>query len=148
MNLLMKGAALAPPFSCTTKYSSDVYSPRPPDIRVRLLPTKPPVHFTTEQPGRDTRYSPLFFVRQVISYCLNAIEGESGYFNCGGNNQGLLLHHCPVGINDWSHVSVGNETQYEAVMSRIQGLSIGIVIVTTILLFLRVVLVLYISGAG
>ena len=53
MNLLMKGAALAPPFSCTTKYSSDVYSPRPPDIRVRLLPTKPPVHFTTEQPGRD-----------------------------------------------------------------------------------------------
>ena len=54
MNLLMKGAALAPPFSCTTKYSSDVYSPRPPDIRVRLLPTKPPVHFTTEQPGRDT----------------------------------------------------------------------------------------------
>ena len=62
-------------------------------------------------------------------------------FNCGGNNQELLLHHCPVGINDWSHVSVGNETQYEAVMSRIQGLSIGIVIVTTILLFLRVVLV-------
>ena len=55
MNLLMKGAALAPPFSCTTKYSSDVYSPRPPDIRVRLLPTKPPVHFTTEQPGRDTQ---------------------------------------------------------------------------------------------
>ena len=54
MNLLMKGAALAPPFSCTTKYSSDVYSPRPPDIRVRLLPTKPPVHFTTEQPGRDS----------------------------------------------------------------------------------------------
>lgn len=50
----MKGAALAPPFSCTTKYSSDVYSPRPPDIRVRLLPTKPPVHFTTEQPGRDS----------------------------------------------------------------------------------------------
>lgn len=56
MNLLMKGAALAPPFSCTTKYSSDVYSPRPPDIRVRLLPTKPPVHFTTEQPGRDRYY--------------------------------------------------------------------------------------------
>ena len=83
---------------------------------------------------------PAFFVRQVISYCLNDIEGESGYFNCGGNNQELLLHHCPVGINDWSHVSVGNETQYEAVMSRIQGLSIGIVIVTTILLFLRVVL--------
>ena len=55
MNLLMKGAALAPPFSCTTKYSSDVYSPRPPDIRVRLLPTKPPVHFTTEQPGRDSK---------------------------------------------------------------------------------------------
>lgn len=55
MNLLMKGAALAPPFSCTTKYSSDVYSPRPPDIRVRLLPTKPPVHFTTEQPGRDNK---------------------------------------------------------------------------------------------
>lgn len=55
MNLLMKGAALAPPFSCTTKYSSDVYSPRPPDIRVRLLPTKPPVHFTTEQPGRDRK---------------------------------------------------------------------------------------------
>ena len=55
MNLLMKGAALAPPFSCTTKYSSDVYSPRPPDIRVRLLPTKPPVHFTTEQPGRDIK---------------------------------------------------------------------------------------------
>ena len=51
----MKGAALAPPFYCTTKYSSDVYSPRPPDIRVRLLPTKPPVHFTTEQPGRDTQ---------------------------------------------------------------------------------------------
>lgn len=91
---------------------------------------------------------PAFFVRQVISYCLNDIEGESGYFNCGGNNQELLLHHCPVGINDWSHVSVGNETQYEAVMSRIQGLSIRIVIVTTILLFLRVVLVLYISGAG
>ena len=45
-------------------------------------------------------------------------------------------------------VSVGNETQYEAVMSCIQGLSIGIVIVTTILLFLRVVLVLYTSGAG
>ena len=40
---------------CTTKYSSDVYSPRPPDIRVRLLPTKPPVHFTTEQPGRDNQ---------------------------------------------------------------------------------------------
>ena len=59
MNLLMKGAALAPPFSCTTKYSSDVYSPRPPDIRVRLLPTKPPVHFTTEQPGRDTALSLL-----------------------------------------------------------------------------------------
>ena len=98
--------------------------------------------------GGRARYSPLFFVRQVISYCLNDIEGESGYFNCGGNNQELLLHHCPVGINDWSHVSVGNETQYEAVMSRIQGLSIGIVIVTTILLFLRVVLVLYISGAG
>ena len=58
------------------------------------------------------------------------------------------MHHCPVGINDWSLISVGNETQYEAVMSRIQGLSIGIVIVTTILLFLRVVLVLYISGAG
>ena len=57
MNLLMKGAALAPPFSCTTKYSSDVYSPRPPDIRVRLLPTKPPVHFTTEQPGRDIYYT-------------------------------------------------------------------------------------------
>lgn len=57
MNLLMKGAALAPPFSCTTKYSSDVYSPRPPDIRVRLLPTKPPVHFTTEQPGRDIIFS-------------------------------------------------------------------------------------------
>ena len=57
MNLLMKGAALAPPFSCTTKYSSDVYSPRPPDIRVRLLPTKPPVHFTTEQPGRDSLLS-------------------------------------------------------------------------------------------
>ena len=56
MNLLMKGAALAPPFSCTTKYSSDVYSPRPPDIRVRLLPTKPPVHFTTEQPGRDNTH--------------------------------------------------------------------------------------------
>ena len=55
MNLLMKGAALAPPFSCTTKYSSDVYSPRPPDIRVRLLPTKPPVPFTTEQPDRDSR---------------------------------------------------------------------------------------------
>ena len=90
----------------------------------------------------------FFFVRQVISYCLNDIEGESGYFNCGGNNQELLLHHCPVGINDWSNVSVGNETQYEAVMSRIQGLSTGIVIVTTILLFLRVVLVLYISGAG
>ena len=93
-------------------------------------------------------HTPLFFVRQVISYCLNDIEGESACFNCGGNNQELLLHHCPVGINDWSHVSVGNETQYEAVMSRIQGLSIGIVIVTTILLFLRVVLVLYISGAG
>ena len=44
------------PFSCTTKYSSDGYSPRPPDIRVRLLPTKPPVHVTTEQPGRDIRY--------------------------------------------------------------------------------------------
>ena len=58
MNLLMKGAALAPPFSCTTKYSSDVYSPRPPDIRVRLLPTKPPVHFTTEQPGRDIKEIP------------------------------------------------------------------------------------------
>ena len=98
--------------------------------------------------GGRARYSPLFFVRQVISYCLNDIEGESACFNCGGNNQELLLHHCPVGINDWSHVSVGNETQYEAVMSRIQGLSIGIVIVTTILLFLRVVLVLYISGAG
>ena len=55
MNLLMKGAALAPPFSCTTKYSIDVYSPRPPDIRVRLLPTKPPVHFTTGQPGRDNQ---------------------------------------------------------------------------------------------
>ena len=98
--------------------------------------------------GGRARYSPLFFVRQVISYCLNDIEGESACFNCGGNNQELLLHHCPVGINDWSHVSVGNETQYEAVMSRIQGLSIGIVIVTTILLILRVVLVLYISGAG
>ena len=97
---------------------------------------------------RQSQILPAFFVRQVISYCLNDIEGESGYFNCGGNNQELLLHHCPVGINDWSHVSVGNETQYEAVMSRIQGLSIGIVIVTTILLFLRVVLVLYISGAG
>ena len=59
MNLLMKGAALAPPFSCTTKYSSDVYSPRPPDIRVRLLPTKPPVHFTTEQPGRDNMGLPF-----------------------------------------------------------------------------------------
>lgn len=65
MNLLMKGAALAPPFSCTTKYSSDVYSPRPPDIRVRLLPTKPPVHFTTEQPGRDTggRWLRVLFAR-------------------------------------------------------------------------------------
>ena len=60
MNLLMKGAALAPPFSCTTKYSSDVYSPRPPDIRVRLLPTKPPVHFTTEQPGRDNKHILLY----------------------------------------------------------------------------------------
>ena len=61
----MKGAALAPPFSCTTKYSSDVYSPRPPDIRVRLLPTKPPVHFTTEQPGRDTggRWLRVLFAR-------------------------------------------------------------------------------------
>lgn len=97
---------------------------------------------------RQSQILPTFFVRQVISYCLNDIEGESACFNCGGNNQELLLHHCPVGINDWSHVSVGNETQYEAVMSRIQGLSIGIVIVTTILLFLRVVLVLYISGAG
>lgn len=97
---------------------------------------------------RQSQILPAFFVRQVISYCLNDIEGESACFNCGGNNQELLLHHCPVGINDWSHVSVGNETQYEAVMSRIQGLSIGIVIVTTILLFLRVVLVLYISGAG
>lgn len=37
MNLLMKGAALAAPFSCTTKYSGNVYSPRPPDIGVRLL---------------------------------------------------------------------------------------------------------------
>ena len=98
--------------------------------------------------GGRARYSPLFSLGRSFSYCLNDIEGESGYFNCGGNNQELLLHHCPVGINDWSHVSVGNETQYEAVMSRIQGLSIGIVIVTTILLFLRVVLVLYISGAG
>lgn len=60
MNLLMKGAALAPPFSCTTKYSSDVYSPRPPDIRVRLLPTKPPVHFTTEQPGRDSKATEVY----------------------------------------------------------------------------------------
>ena len=66
----------------------------------------------------------VFMNVQANSYCLNDIEGESGYFNCGGNNQELLLHHCPVGINDWSHVSVGNETQYEAVMSRIQGLSI------------------------
>lgn len=68
MNLLMKGAALAPPFSCTTKYSSDVYSPRPPDIRVRLLPTKPPVHFTTEQPGRDNG--------QILdkTLCYNAIK--------------------------------------------------------------------------
>ena len=65
MNLLMKGAALAPPFSCTTKYSSDVYSPRPPDIRVRLLPTKPPVHFTTEQPGRDSLL-PIFILQRPI----------------------------------------------------------------------------------
>ena len=62
----MKGAALAPPFSCTTKYSSDVYSPRPPDIRVRLLPTKPPVHFTTEQPGRDNRLQQW---TQIIQQC-------------------------------------------------------------------------------
>ena len=61
----MKGAALAPPFSCTTKYSSDVYSPRPPDIRVRLLPTKPPVHFTTEQPGRDNELFPPFTIEDV-----------------------------------------------------------------------------------
>ena len=67
MNLLMKGAALAPPFSCTTKYSSDVYSPRPPDIRVRLLPTKPPVHFTTEQPGRDTSMSFLNLYYKTFS---------------------------------------------------------------------------------
>lgn len=66
MNLLMKGAALAPPFSCTTKYSSDVYSPRPPDIRVRLLPTKPPVHFTTEQPGRDKIPETAYPLKKVI----------------------------------------------------------------------------------
>ena len=71
MNLLMKGAALAPPFSCTTKYSSDVYSPRPPDIRVRLLPTKPPVHFTTEQPGRDT-----MSLRQYEMTCLTKKAGS------------------------------------------------------------------------
>lgn len=68
MNLLMKGAALAPPFSCTTKYSSDVYSPRPPDIRVRLLPTKPPVHFTTEQPGRDNLGVDEQVIKKLHSY--------------------------------------------------------------------------------
>ena len=52
-------------FSCTTKYSSDVYSPRPPDIRVRLLPTKPPVHFTTEQPGRDNPIQLCQWSRQI-----------------------------------------------------------------------------------
>ena len=70
MNLLMKGAALAPPFSCTTKYSSDVYSPRPPDIRVRLLPTKPPVHFTTEQPGRDI----VGLAHFGVSLCVGAVH--------------------------------------------------------------------------
>jgi hypothetical protein len=71
----MKGAALAPPFSCTTKYSSDVYSPRPPDIRVRLLPTKPPVHFTTEQPGRDTNAVIGIFLPIIPFIVLAFIDG-------------------------------------------------------------------------
>ena len=48
----------------------------------------------------------------------------------------------------WESLNGDLDPEAKAVMSRIQGLSIGIVIVTTILLFLRVVLVLYISGAG
>lgn len=73
----MKGAALAPPFSCTTKYSSDVYSPRPPDIRVRLLPTKPPVHFTTEQPGRDiVRCCHRKYIKGTIQFVVPKIVGR------------------------------------------------------------------------
>ena len=85
MNLLMKGAALAPPFSCTTKYSSDVYSPRPPDIRVRLLPTKPPVHFTTEQPGRDNDGSALY----TQFYRLRAAAVRTCFAVCPYNRPGM-----------------------------------------------------------
>ena len=53
------------PFQRSPEYYSDVYSPRPPDIRVRLLPTKPPVHFTTEQPGRDSLL-PIFILQRPI----------------------------------------------------------------------------------
>ena len=62
------------PFQRSPEYSSDVYSPRPPDIRVRLLPTKPPVHFTTEQPGRDSLLPIFILQRPILSlprlYCL------------------------------------------------------------------------------
>ena len=52
---------------------------------------------------------PAFFVRQVISYCLNDIEGESGYFNCGGNNQELLLHAktVPAGVREFIDLRSG-----------------------------------------
>ena len=83
MNLLMKGAALAPPFSCTTKYSSDVYSPRPPDIRVRLLPTKPPVHFTTEQPGRDNILDTLPFQTGAGGRWLCVLFAQCSEWNFG-----------------------------------------------------------------
>lgn len=101
MNLLMKGAALAPPFSCTTKYSSDVYSPRPPDIRVRLLPTKPPVHFTTEQPGRDKTDRAAVPYRMLIWYAQYFDVSMDYIFGLCDDKRGRIVTVSPEGAEEY-----------------------------------------------
>ena len=125
MNLLMKGAALAPPFSCTTIYSSDVYSPRPPDIRVRLLPTKPPVHFTTEQPGRDTPPNSVIECPDLQEYIVefgNRKHDKALVAEIQGNVVGAIWVRI---MNDYGHIDNDTPSLAMSVCPQYRGLGIG-----------------------
>ena len=125
MNLLMKGAALAPPFSCTTKYSSDVYSPRPPDIRVRLLPTKPPVHFTTEQPGRDTPPKSVIECPELQEYIVefgNRKHDKALVAEIQGDIVGAIWVRI---MNDYGHIDNDTPSLAMSVYKKYRGLGIG-----------------------